>query len=106
MELQLVFSESALLWGDLRCDAKITVHNLLHSVFIPRNVSYDEKKFAQNPMGQNGGVDRMLTNLLWMRLNNYTDALAHLFNTGQVIGLNVAHASILLTYLVSFMNSS
>jgi len=61
------------------------LRDLDHLMKHEKNVSYDEKKFAQNPMGQNGGVDRMLTNLLWMRLNNYTDALAHLFNTGQGI---------------------
>lgn len=49
----------------------------------PRNVSYDEKKFAQDPLGQQGGLDRMQHALLVMRYGKYVDLLAHLFNTGQ-----------------------
>jgi len=48
-----------------------------------KNVSYDEKKFAQNPTGQDGGLDRMQAYLMQMRLEIYIDLLAHLFNTGQ-----------------------
>jgi len=49
--------------------------------------SYDEKKFAQDPLGQNGGLDRMQHALMLMKLCKYTDALAHIFNTGQGIVL-------------------
>merc|ERR1719187_1236074 len=48
-----------------------------------RNKSYDEKKFAQNPLGQDGGADRMLWMLHMMRYIQYVDVLEHLFNTGQ-----------------------
>jgi len=48
-----------------------------------RNKSYDEKKFAMDPLGQDGGLDRMLWNLHMMRYLQYVDILEHLFNTGQ-----------------------
>jgi len=48
-----------------------------------RNKSFDEKKFAQDPLGQDGGLDRMLWNLHMMRYLQYVDILEHLFNTGQ-----------------------
>lgn len=48
-----------------------------------RNLSYDEKKFAQDPTGQNGGLDRMLYDSYMGRFKRYNDELAYLFNTGQ-----------------------
>jgi len=45
--------------------------------------SYDEKKFSQDPLGQNGGLDRMLWGLFVFRYMQYADNLAHIFNTGQ-----------------------
>jgi len=45
--------------------------------------SYDEKKFAQDPLGQNGGLDRMLYQLHICRYMQYVDSLAHIFNTGE-----------------------
>merc|ERR1719402_1088747 len=48
-----------------------------------RNLSYDEKKFAQDPTGQNGGLDRMLYDSHMGRFKRYNDELAYLFNTGQ-----------------------
>jgi len=50
-----------------------------------RNISYDEKKFAQDPTGQDGGLDRMQASLMFMRYKKYFCALEHLFNTGQGI---------------------
>ena len=47
--------------------------------------SYDEKKFAQDPLGQDGGLDRMLYQLHIMRYFQYVDSLCHIFNTGQGI---------------------
>jgi len=44
---------------------------------------YDEKKFSQDPLGQNGGLDRMLWGLFMMKYMQYADNLAHIFNTGQ-----------------------
>ena len=49
-----------------------------------RNKSYDEKKFAQDPLGQNGGLDRMVSKLQEIRGLKYNELLAHVFNTGQV----------------------
>ena len=46
--------------------------------------SYDEKKFAQDPLGQDGGLDRMLWNLHMMRYFQYVDVLEHIFNTGYL----------------------
>jgi len=54
-----------------------------HLFEYPENVSFDEKKFCQNPTGQHGGLDRMQDSLEAMRLRIYVDLLAHLFNTGQ-----------------------
>lgn len=48
-------------------------------------VSYDEKKFAVDPLGQDGGLDRMQYYLMYIRFDKYIKALAHLFNTGQGI---------------------
>jgi len=48
-----------------------------------RNVSYDEKKFSQDPTGQDGGLDRMSIILYRMKFHRYVDSLAHLFNTGE-----------------------
>eukprot|EP00092_Neocalanus_flemingeri_P033038 GFUD01035932.1.p1 GENE.GFUD01035932.1~~GFUD01035932.1.p1 ORF type:complete len:450 (-),score=126.34 GFUD01035932.1:127-1476(-) len=45
--------------------------------------SFDEKKFAQNPTGQDGGLDRMLFNLHMCRYMQHVDLLAHIFNTGE-----------------------
>jgi len=45
--------------------------------------SYDEKKFAQDPLGQDGGLDRMLWILHMQRYLQYVDILEHIFNTGQ-----------------------
>jgi len=50
-----------------------------------RNKSYDEKKFAQDPLGQNGGLDRMVSKLQEIRGLKYNELLAHVFNTGQGI---------------------
>lgn len=48
-------------------------------------LSYDEKKFAQDPLGQDGGLDRMQFCLMFMRFKKYVNLLAHLFNTGRGI---------------------
>lgn len=61
------------------------LRELDHKFHYPRNVSFDEKKFAQNPTGQDGGLDRMLDIMQQMRYASYLDALAHLFNTGRGI---------------------
>jgi len=61
------------------------LRELDHVFHYPRNVSYDEKKFAQDPTGQDGGLDRMQASLMQMRYEIYIDLLAHLFNTGQGI---------------------
>jgi len=50
-----------------------------------RNLSYDEKKFSQDPTGQDGGLDRMLWVSYIHRYRDYIDNLAHLFNTGEGI---------------------
>jgi NADH dehydrogenase (ubiquinone) 1 alpha subcomplex subunit 10 len=50
-----------------------------------KNKCYDEKSFAQDPLGNDGGLDRMLIKLQMMRAFQYNDLLAHLFNTGQGI---------------------
>ena len=48
-----------------------------------RNVSYDEKKFSKDPLGQDGGLDRMLWCLHMFRYMQYVDVLEHIFNTGE-----------------------
>jgi len=48
-----------------------------------KNKSFDEKKFAQDPMGGPHGLDMMQLNLQTIRAFQYNDLLAHLFNTGQ-----------------------
>jgi len=50
-----------------------------------RNISYDEKKFSQDPTGQDGGLDRMLYISFVQRYEDYIKNLAHLFNTGEGI---------------------
>jgi len=45
--------------------------------------SYDEKKFAQDPTGQDGGLDRMLYQVWVCKYLEYANNLAHIFNTGQ-----------------------
>lgn len=50
-----------------------------------RNKSFCEKKFAQDPTGQEGGLDRMQLLQYRNKFVKYVDALAHLFNTGQGI---------------------
>jgi len=47
--------------------------------------TYDEKKFAQDPLGQDGGLDRMLYILWQSKYIQYVDNLAHIFNTGEGI---------------------
>lgn len=59
------------------------LRELDHLFKHPKLVSFDEKKFAQNPTGQDGGVDRMVTTLFYIRFRKYIEALAHIFNTGQ-----------------------
>jgi NADH dehydrogenase (ubiquinone) 1 alpha subcomplex subunit 10 len=61
------------------------LRELDHLFHFTKCISYDEKKFAQNPTGQEGGLDRMQDALTHLRVHNYTNALAHLFNTGQGI---------------------
>jgi len=61
------------------------LRELDHLFTYEKNVSFDEKKFAQNPLGQNGGLDRMQFFLQQMRLDMYVDYMCHLFNTGQGI---------------------
>jgi NADH dehydrogenase (ubiquinone) 1 alpha subcomplex subunit 10 len=48
-----------------------------------RNKGYDEKKFAQDPTGQSGGLDRMLYQSYMGRYAQYLESLAVIFNTGQ-----------------------
>jgi len=50
-----------------------------------RCLSYDEKKFSQDPTAQEGGLDRMLYNSHVQRYGDYMDGLAHIFNTGEGI---------------------
>lgn len=50
-----------------------------------RCLSYDEKKFSQDPTAQDGGLDRMLYNSHIQRYKDYMDGLAHIFNTGEGI---------------------
>jgi len=59
------------------------IRELDHLYKYPRNVSFDEKKFAQNPTGQEGGCDRMVLSLFYLRFRKYVEALSHIFNTGQ-----------------------
>jgi len=61
------------------------LRELDHLFHHEKNISYDEAKFAQDPTSQNGGIDRMLHKLSYIRLNKYVDLLAHIFNTGQGI---------------------
>jgi NADH dehydrogenase (ubiquinone) 1 alpha subcomplex subunit 10 len=50
---------------------------------LAKNISFDEKKFAQDPMGGPNGLDMMQLNLQTIRAYQYNNLLAHLFNTGQ-----------------------
>jgi len=50
-----------------------------------RCLSYDEKKFSQDPTGQDGGLDRMLWTSHMQRYGDYVNSLAHIFNTGEGI---------------------
>jgi NADH dehydrogenase (ubiquinone) 1 alpha subcomplex subunit 10 len=50
-----------------------------------KNKCYDEKNFAKDPLGGEGGLDRMVTTLQKIRAFKYNDLLAHVFNTGQGI---------------------
>ena len=59
------------------------LRELDYKIVHERVKSYDEKKFAQDPLGQDGGLDRMLYQLHIMRYMQYVDNLAHIFNTGQ-----------------------
>lgn len=60
------------------------LRELDHLFEYPVNVSFDEKKFAQNPLARSdGAVDKMVFRLWYMRYRKYVDALAHIFNTGQ-----------------------
>jgi len=61
------------------------LRELDHAMTWTRNKSFDEKKFAQDPAGQEGGADRMMFNLHLMRYFHYMEGLEHLFNTGQGI---------------------
>jgi len=61
------------------------LRDLDYRVEHERVKSYDEKKFAQDPTGQDGGLDRMLYNLWMQRYLQYVDNLAHIFNTGEGI---------------------
>lgn len=45
--------------------------------------SYDEKKFSQDPTGQDGGLDRMLYQVFMCKYMEYVKNLRHIFNTGQ-----------------------
>lgn len=59
------------------------LRELDHVFTFIRNKSYDEKKFAQDPTGQDGGLDRMLYTKFIHSYMQYTEHLAHIFNTGQ-----------------------
>jgi len=54
-----------------------------HHFKYESNVSFDEKKFAQDPLSQDGGLDRMQQILLIQRAKSYHDILLKLFNTGR-----------------------
>jgi len=59
------------------------LRELDHAFSFIRNKSYDEKKFAQDPTGQDGGLDRMLYTKFINGYMQYSEHLAHIFNTGQ-----------------------
>jgi len=61
------------------------LRELDYKIKYDRVKSYDEKKFSQDPLGQDGGLDRMLYQLFVLRYMHYSDCLAHIFNTGQGI---------------------
>lgn len=48
-----------------------------------RNLSFDEKKFSENPTAHDGGLDRMLLEIYHLKFVKYLEGLRHLFNTGQ-----------------------
>jgi len=59
--------------------------NLDADIQFERNLSFDEKKFSQDPTAQDGALDRMLMELYELKFLKYVFALRHLFNTGQGI---------------------
>jgi len=59
------------------------LRELDYKVEHDRCKSYDEKKFAQDPTGQDGGLDRMLYQAFACKYMEYSQNLAHIFNTGQ-----------------------
>jgi len=59
------------------------LRDLDHHFKYPCNVSFDEKKFAQDPTSQDGGLDRMQQLLLIQRAKSYHDILKNLFNSGR-----------------------
>ena len=44
--------------------------------------SYDEKKFAPDPTGQDGGLDRMLYQVFMCKYVEHVKNLSHIFKTG------------------------
>ena len=44
---------------------------------------YDKKKFAQDPTGQDGGLDRMLYQVFMCKYMEYVKNPSHIFNIGQ-----------------------
>ena len=43
----------------------------------------DKKKFAQDPTGQDGGLDRMLYQVFMCKYMEYVKNPSHIFNIGQ-----------------------
>jgi len=61
------------------------LRDLDYKIQHDRVKSFDEKKFAQDPMAQDGGLDRMLHQTLISGYMKYVVDLAHIFNTGEGI---------------------
>jgi len=59
------------------------LRDLDYKVEHERVKTYDEKKFAQDPTGQSGGLDRMLYNMHLQRYLQHMEILEHIFNTGE-----------------------
>lgn len=59
--------------------------NLDADIKHERNLSFDEKKFSENPTAQDGALDRMLLEIYHLKCMKYVQGLRHLFNTGQGI---------------------
>lgn len=59
------------------------LRDLDYKVEHERVKTYDEKKFAQDPTGQSGGLDRMLMNMHLQRYIQHMEILEHIFNTGE-----------------------